>query len=38
MDDFPALEFNDEEGKERTEEEIGDGQKVARPDLVRVVL
>lgn len=38
MDDFSAHQLDDEEDKEGVEEEIRDGQKVARPDLVRVVV
>ena len=38
IDDFSALEFDDKEGKERAKEEIRDGQEVARPDLMRVVV
>ena len=38
MDDFSALQFNDEEGKERTEEEVRDGQEVAGPDLMCMVM
>lgn len=38
MDDFSALQLDDEEGKERAEEEVGDRQEVARPDVVCMVL
>ena len=31
MEDFSALQVNDEEGKQGTKEEVGDGQEVARP-------
>ncbi len=33
MDDSSCLEFDEEEGEERSKEEIGDLQEVARPDL-----
>ena len=38
MDDFSALQLDDKEGKEGMEEEVGDRQEVARPDLVRMVV
>jgi hypothetical protein len=38
MNDFSALQLNDEEGKERTEEEVGNRQKVARPDLMGMIV
>jgi len=37
MNHFPRLQFDEEEGKERSKEEIGDLQEVARPDLSSVV-
>jgi hypothetical protein len=33
MDDLPRLQLNNEEGKKRTEEEIGDLQKITGPHL-----
>ena len=38
MHHFSALQFNDEESKERAEEEVGDGQEIAGPDLARMVM
>jgi hypothetical protein len=38
VDDFSALQFDDEEAKERTEEEIRHRQEVAGPDLVCMIL
>src|SRR5215469_18592862 len=34
MDHSPRVQLDDEEGKQRTEEEISDGEKVTRPDLL----
>ena len=34
MDDSARVQLDDEEGKQRTEEEISDGEKVTRPDLL----
>jgi hypothetical protein len=34
MDHFARVQLDDEEGIERPEEEIGDGEKVAGPDLL----
>src|ERR1051326_8921382 len=36
--DFSALQFDDEEGKQRVEEEVGDLQEVASPNLMRMVV
>ena len=36
MDHSARMQFDDEEGEERVEEEIGDGEKVAGPDLLGV--
>ena len=33
VDHFARVQFDNEEGEQRAEEEIGDGQEVARPDL-----
>ena len=38
MDDYARVQIDDEEGKQRTEEEIGDRQEVARPDLACMVM
>ena len=38
MEDFSALQVNDEEGKERTKEEVGDRQEVAGPNLMGMVV
>ncbi len=34
MDYFPRLQFNDEEGEERTEQQVGDREEVTSPDLI----
>jgi len=34
VDHLPGVQFDDEEGKQRTEEEVSHWQKVARPDLL----
>ncbi len=34
VDHFARVQFDDEEGEQRAEEEIGDGEKVAGPDLL----
>jgi len=34
VDHFARVQFDDEEGKQRTEEEISNRQEVARPDLL----
>jgi hypothetical protein len=34
MDHLAGVQFDDEEGEQRVEEEIGDRQEVARPDLL----
>src|SRR5215469_12818503 len=36
VDHSPRVEFNNEEGEQQTEEEIGDRQEVARPNLLGV--
>jgi len=36
MDDLPGRQAGEEEGKERTKEQIGDLKEVAGPDLCRV--
>ena len=38
MDDFSALQLDDEEGKQGTKEQVSNWQEVARPDLVRMVV
>jgi len=38
MHDFSALEFDDKEGKEGTEQQVSDWQEVARPDLMCMVV
>ncbi len=38
MDDLPRIQFNDEEGKERTEQEISDVQEIAGPDLSPMIV
>ena len=38
VDHLPGVQFDDEEGEERVEEEIGDRQEVARPDLLSMSL
>ena len=37
VDDLARLQFDDEEGKERTEEEIGDLQEITRPNTFRMI-
>jgi hypothetical protein len=37
MHDFPRFQFDDEEGKKRTEEEIRDLQKITGPHLCRMI-
>ena len=34
VDHFARVQFDDEEGEERTEEKVGDREKVAGPDLL----
>jgi hypothetical protein len=34
MDDFTRVQFDEEEGKQRSKEEIRNRQEVARPDLL----
>ena len=34
MDHFARVQFDDEEGKQRTEEKVSHREKVARPDLL----
>jgi len=34
VDHFARVQFDDEEGEQRAEEEIRDGEKVAGPDLL----
>ncbi len=36
VDDLPRRELDDEEGKERTEEQIGDLQEITRPHTFRM--
>ena len=36
MNHSPRMQVNDEEGKERTEKEVGDREKVTGPDLLRM--
>ena len=38
MNDFSALQFDDEESKERTEDDIRHRQEVTRPDLARMIV
>ncbi len=38
VDHFARVQFDDEEGKQRAEEEIGDGEKVAGPDLFGTIV
>ena len=38
VDHLPGVQFDDEESEERVEEEIGDRQEVARPDLLSMSL
>ena len=37
MDDFPRLQFDDEEGKKRTEEQVCNLKEIAGPDLARMI-
>ena len=37
VDDFPRFKFDDEEGKERTKEEICDLQEITGPHLCRMI-
>jgi hypothetical protein len=37
MDDLPRSQFNDEEGKKRAKEEVGDLEKITGPDLPRMI-
>jgi hypothetical protein len=37
MDDFPRFQFNDEEGKQLTEEEVCHLQEITRPRLCRMI-
>jgi hypothetical protein len=37
VDDLARLQFDDEEGKERTEEEIGDLQEITSPNTLRMI-
>jgi hypothetical protein len=37
VDDLPRLQFDDEEGKERTKEEIGDLQEITSPNTFRMI-
>jgi hypothetical protein len=34
VDHFARVQFDDEEGKQRTKEEVGDWEEVAGPDLL----
>jgi hypothetical protein len=34
MDHFARVQFNDEESKERTEQQVGDREEVTSPDLL----
>jgi hypothetical protein len=34
VDHSAGVQFDNEEGEQRTEEEIGDRQEIARPDLL----
>jgi hypothetical protein len=38
VDHLPYLQFNKKEGKERAEEQVGDWQEVAGPDLMCMLL
>jgi hypothetical protein len=38
MDNFPRLQFDDEESKQRAEEEIGDLQKITGPDFCCMIV
>ena len=38
VDHFARVQFDDEEGEQRAEEEIGDGEKVADPDLLGMIV
>jgi hypothetical protein len=38
MDDFPRFQFDDEEGKERTEQEISDLQEITGPHISSVIM
>ena len=33
MDDSPRVQIDDEEGKQRTKEKVGDLQEITRPDV-----
>ena len=37
MDDFPRWQFDDEERKKRTKEEVSHLKEIAGPDLVRMI-
>src|SRR5258706_8911969 len=38
VDDFPRFQFDDEEGKERTEQEISDLQEITGPHISSVIM
>jgi len=38
MDHLPRLQFDDEEGEERTEKQVGDLQEIAGPDLPGMIV
>jgi hypothetical protein len=38
LNDFPRLQLDNEESKERVEEEIGDLQEITRPDVFGVIV
>ncbi len=38
VDHFACVQFDDEEGEKRAEEEIRDGEKVTGPDLLGLIV